>query len=321
MTTVPLVVLLLGVTLPHALRLSRADPSTAALLWVANLGLRALAGMFVATYVILFLPGTEFFSALTRWCWHAVLPLIATHLGFNGHRIGDAAAALPTIALGLSVFWVGAGVVRVARSVRRLITRAALGRGPRDTLIVGGAEVVVAAAGLAKPRVLVSAGALTQLDDEELAAGLEHERGHIARRHRWILVYAELCRALGVFVPGTRAAIRELNLHLERDADRWALARRHDRLALASAIVKAATTAGRPSVAFAALGGPSDHLTQRLEDLVSESPAPAKSHRRSLTALAVVTCVLTAVFAAAVPNTVAAGLDRPSLTHANRCPE
>ena len=67
--------------------------------------------------------------------------------------------------------------VRDARAARRLVAQHAVGLGPRNSLIVGGSDVVFAVAGLVRPRIVVSAGALTSLDDDELAAGLDHEEG------------------------------------------------------------------------------------------------------------------------------------------------
>jgi len=52
--------------------------------------------------------------------------------------------------------------------------------------------VLVAAAGLRKRRVVVSADALLNLDHEELAAALDDEYGHIVRRHRKVLVAASV---------------------------------------------------------------------------------------------------------------------------------
>jgi len=156
----------------------------------------------------------------------------------------------------------------------------------------------VAAAGLRHPRVLVSAGALTSFDDEELAASLEHEQGHIARNHRYILVLAELCRALGRFLPGTRAAARELGIHLERDADRFALARRHSPAALASAICKAAQ---RPTVApIAALGG--GGVSRRIRELLEADRQPVRSRGLPVRVLATTMGVLVVALAAALPS-------------------
>lgn len=311
MTIVALAAWAAVVALPHRLRLAAVEPASAATLWVANLTLRALSGVLIAVSLVVLVPANQVFSNLTHWCWHTIVPPAATHLGLNGHRLGDAAIVFPSVVLALSLLWVGVGVLRVARAVRRLLRRAALGPGPQDSVIVGGPGIVLAAAGLTRPQVIVSAGALAQLDDEELAAGLAHERGHIVRRHRWILVYAELCRALAVFLPGTRAAVAHLSLHLERDADRWALSRRNDRLALASAIVKAAASLPRPSTALAALGGPADQLTQRLEDLVGSGGRDRHGPRRAARVVALASCVAAFALTAAVPATLAAAPPLP----------
>jgi hypothetical protein len=167
-------------------------------------------------------------------------------------------------------------------------------------------HVMLAAAGLARPKVLVSAGALIVLDDEELAAGLDHEHGHIARRHRFLLVFAELCGGIGRAVPGRRRALRELAFHLERDADHWALRRRNDRYALASAICKATGGVPMAGLAFAPLGEAC--AVERLGQLIEDSPP----HRRRaspvlLKVIAVAMACATIVIAAFVPSTALAG--------------
>ena len=306
------------IALPHLLPLRRADPTGAILLWSAALGLRALLGVFVVIWLALFLPATELFRALTHWCWHAVLPLLATHLGLDGHQVGDAAVVLPGLLIAASVVSVSFGVWRVTRAVRRLISGSQLGRGPDDSVIVGGSEVLVAAAGLGRPKVVISTGALTQFDDEELAAALEHERGHIAHRHRFVLLYAEVCRAIGRFLPGTGRAVRELAFHLERDADRWAL-RSHDRFALASAILKAAQ-GGRFGLqpAVTSLAG-SGQLEARLDALVDDAQPSARA-RRALRLAGVLAIAMTLGVAVTVPSTVAAGLKLPAVPSAHDCP-
>lgn len=304
-----------AIALPHLLRLERAAPVTAGALWAIALGLRALTGVFVAIYVVFYLPATELFTALTHWCWHTILPLATAHLGLNGHRVGDALTALPSVLLALSVIWIAFGVSRTARSVSRLVRRGGLGRGPGDSVIIGGQEVLLAAAGISRPRIVVSAGALLALDDDELAAGIDHERGHIVRRHRFVFLYAELCRALGRFLPGTNAAVLELTFQLERDADAWALARRNDRYALASAICKAATSR-EAAPAMASLGG--GHVRARIDQLVDGSGPTAGWRARAMNLAAVLGAVLLLGLAAAVPATLAAGpaaASAPSLSH------
>jgi Zn-dependent protease with chaperone function len=119
-----------------------------------------------------------------------------------------------------------------------------VGAGPRNSLVVSGPEVLFAVAGLARPRIVVS-GALACLDDDELDAALDHEQAHIVRRHRFVMLLAVAFGALGRAIPATARAVRELGFQLERDADRWALLRRNDRLALASVICTAAPARAR----------------------------------------------------------------------------
>lgn len=253
-----------AIAAPHLLRLERARPSVAATIWLAALALRALSAVFVALFTIFYLRASEVFGLVTHWCWHAVIPVLATHLGLNGHELGNAATIAPSFALAASLVSVAYGLARATRAIGALIRRASIGRGPEDSLIVGGSEVLVAAAGLARPRVVVSAGALAAFDDGELRAGLAHERGHIVRRHRFVLLVAEFFRAGARFVPGTKRAMEELAFHLERDADAWAT-RQSDPLDLASAICKAA--GAKPvgtSMALSGSGG-----SRRVEQLLS----------------------------------------------------
>lgn len=295
-----------GIALPHTLRMARSSPAAAAALWAASLALRALLVVFCVLYLMLFLPSTEVFATLTHWCWHTVVPLLTAHLGLDGHRVGDAATILPGLIATASLLSVAFGVVKGARAVRRLLARNSLGPGPSDSIIVGGPEVVLVAAGLTKPRVVVSAGALLELDDEELAAGLDHERGHIARRHRFLLVFAELCRGVGRIVPGCQRAIRELAFHLERDADHWALRKSHDRYALASAICKAAGVRPAMSTVTSALSG--GGTTERLGELIdAEAARSSRPVAWLLNAVAVTMVCVTMLLAALVPSSAVAG--------------
>lgn len=298
-----------GILAPHALRLRRSSPSVAVAIWCAALALRALTVLYLAMYLVLFLPATEAFVALTQWCWHAVIPLFTNHLGLDGHRIGDTAVILPAIVVAASLISVTFGLARAARAVRRLLINTSLGPGPGDSLIVGGAEVMVAAAGISRPRIVVSAGALTLLDDEELAAGLDHERGHIERRHRFLLVFAALCRGPAHYLPGTRRVMSELTFHLERDADQWALARLHDPFALASAICKAATARATSGVAWALLSGAAG-VTERLDELVFGPADVQRAERLLLRGAACALVSVTVALAAVLPAVAVAGVDQ-----------
>lgn len=309
--------LVAAVAAPHLLSLERARPSTAAVIWVAALCLRALIVLLVILGLVLFVPATAVFDVVTHWCWHTAVPLVVSHLDLSGHDLGDVALLAPVLAASASLLWVCLGVWRGTRAIGAWVRRSSIGPGPQQSLLVGGLEIVVAAAGLRRPRVIVSAGALTSLDDDELAASLDHEHGHIARRHRFVLILAELSRALARLLPGTRHAVAELIFHLERDADRWALRREHDPAALASAICKAAAAPERvPAAALTALGGGS--VVRRVRQLLEHAPA-APHAGAELLAVAMVAMVL--AVGAVVPVAARAGVAVAASTDVERhCP-
>jgi hypothetical protein len=306
-----------GIALPHLLRLQRASPVTAAALWLCSLGLRALAGVLAVVYLLFFLPQTELFSSLTHWCLHTALPFVAGEIGVEGHGLGDLTLYVPGALLTLSLVVVCLTTARDARAARDLLVHDALGDGPRDSLIVSGPDIAFAVAGIARPRIVVSAGALARLDDDELAAALDHEQAHIAHRHRYVMLVALGCRALGRLVPGGGRALRELAFQLERDADRCALRRRNDRLALASVICKAAA-AERPAIAQLGGTGVRERLGQLLED---QPPHRTRRAGAALNGLAVAMVACTLLLAALVPTAAVAGAgaDAHRAHHAQHC--
>ena len=294
-----------AITVPHLLALDRAHPATAAVIWLAAVCVRALVALFVAVFFVFYVPTTALFALVTHWCWHTALPLVTSHLGLDGHSIGDVALLAPVLALAVSLVSVSVGLWRATRAVSAWVRRTSVGAGPQESVIVGEHDIVVAAAGLRRPRVIVSAGALMCFDDEELAASLAHERGHIARRHRFALVTAEVCRSLARLLPGTRRAVGELIFHLERDADRWALERKHDPIALASAICKAARPPQGASGALLALSGGA--VTRRVRQLLEGGAVSGR--RGGLDVLAVSMVVLVIGLGAALPSATLAGID------------
>jgi Peptidase family M48 len=305
MTPVLAAVVAAGIALPHLLPLRHVPPVTAVVLWLSSLALRALVCVLAAVYLVFFLPGTQLFDELTHWCWHAV----AVETGLEGHRVGDLALLVPAIALGLSLVWIGVRTARSARAVRELVERHALGQGPRGSVIVGGPGVAFAVAGITRPCIVVSAGALASLDDDELAAALAHEEAHIARRHRFVTLLAVALHAVGRAVPGGTRALRQLTFHLERDADSWTVRRRHDRVALASVICKAAV-AKAPADDTALPGVGRTGVSERVSELLDAEPIrgePALTAALNGLAIAMVACTL--FLAAAVPTAAVAGVE------------
>lgn len=309
----------LAISAPHLLQLEGAHAPSAAGVWLLALGLRALVAVYAAVFAIFFLPTTDVFGVVTHWCWHAGVPLFARHIGLSGHSIGDLALLAPVIGLAVSLTSVSLGLWRAARAISVWVRRTSIGPGPQRSLIVGENDIVIAAAGLRRPRVIISAGALTTLDDEELAASLAHEQCHIVRRHQLVLVFAEVCCALGRLLPGTRRAVHELVFHLERDADRWAVERRHDPRALASAICKAAQRRPAGGKALMTLGG--GGVTRRVRQLLGAGTAAAPRRRRHLDLLATSMALLVLALGVALPSAASAGVHAAaSNATAHPCP-
>jgi len=285
-----LLVALMGAGIPHLLPLRRVTPVSAAAIWLSALSLRALAIVLGLGWLILFFPGTSMFDALTHWCWRHVVSG-----GVNGHDVGHVTTLVPAALGTLSLLSVGLALRRGGRVVRSRLARAR-STGPAESVIVGGPDVSLAVVGFLRPRVVVSAGALLQLDDAELEAALAHEQAHIVRWHRYVLLYGELCGALGRVLPGTRAALRELAFQLERDADRWALTGAVDREALAGALRKAARPPG--STALALSGSTIEQRLREILDGRRETRRGAVGWRAVATAL---TALALAVSALAAP--------------------
>lgn len=298
--------LAVAVFVPHVLRLERAQPSVAAAIWLAALLLRALLATLAAVLLLDLLPGTSPFNALAALCWNTTIPFISSHLGLSGVTLVRAAMVLP---LALLAAWALTRVGQIARShraMRRTLSGNSLGEGPDGSLIVGGTNVIVAAAGLVRPEIVLSTGALTLLDDEELHAGIAHERGHIARRHRWWLAFAEVCGSVARLVPGTKHAMKQFCFHLERDADHWAVARTRNPLALASAICKS----GSASTGVAALALNGAAAEDRVDQLLASAAGMRMNAiaQKSAATLAIMLVVGATAIASVVPSAAASGV-------------
>jgi Zn-dependent protease with chaperone function len=157
---------------------------------------------------------------------HVVSPL---GLEFGLPSANPAAIVLLILAtLGIAVLLaVLRGVFAIARAHRQLRRRLPI-VGP----LPGGADVDVIAydgiqafcAGLLRPRIYISAGALRKLGDGELQAVLAHEQMHRARRDPLRLVTARLLGEALFFAPVVRSLARRYDALAEIAADDHALA-------------------------------------------------------------------------------------------------
>lgn len=130
-------------------------------------------------------------------------------------------------------------VVKLVRALRVLRSLARTGECDEGlgATVIDSAQPVCMAAGILRPRVLVSRGLLGQLDDEGQQVVLAHERAHVERRDA---LYATLGRGLAEFHFSWVAAwlVRELDIAAEQACDDEAALVVNDRLSVASAIVQ-----------------------------------------------------------------------------------
>jgi Zn-dependent protease with chaperone function len=287
----------LAIALPHVLPLHRVTPSTAATIWLSVLALRALMAIGGALFVFVYLPQTGLYSAVVEWCWHEALPMLSTHLGLSAHPLLHAAIVLPGLALAVSIVWLLFGLTRGWLLLRSRL-RHAIGEGPLGSTVIEDDDIVVGVTGLGRGRIVVSRAALRAMDSDELQASLNHELGHMRRRHRPVLLLASLLAALGRLLPGTAAAEAGLRFSLERDADEYAVRATRDPLALASAICKAAT--GGRLTGATSLSGSS--VTRRLDHLEGQVAPAGRRLERAMRIVAAVLLVATLALTASVPS-------------------
>ena len=239
---------------------SRA-PASALLLWQAVGLAGGLLAVEVAATTALAPAGEDHLAALRA---------LPTPLPWWAWVAAAACLALVTRLVGV-VVTAGVRAARLRRRHRMLVDLVAR-RHPllRETSVVDhDVPLAYCLPGL-HPRVVVSRGVLTVLDEEELRAVLDHELAHLVQRHDLVVLPFVALGATLPWLPVVRRAGREVALLVEMLADDRA-ARRHDRTVLATALGK---VAGGPAPAGSLPAGGSGVLlrTARLLD----PPAPLR---------------------------------------------
>ena len=118
-----------------------------------------------------------------------------------------------------------------------------------------------------RPRIVLSEGTLRLLGPTEIAAVIEHERGHIHERHGLVMLPMVGLKSLFRWIPYARLVQREIATLLEMSADDYS-ARRYDPLTLAGALVDMAASGCAPRCALSAAGS---DVPQRVSRLLSYS--------------------------------------------------
>jgi beta-lactamase regulating signal transducer with metallopeptidase domain len=229
--------------------------------------------------------------------WVGQLPAIAAFGPWSTTRLDaadpvpDPVAMISLVLLTVATVW---AVIWGTRRVRALLR---VYRDYRDLRPIGQVVVLdsttVDAFATPAPagQIIVTAALWDALTPDERRVVLAHERSHLAHRHAWWTLAAELASAINPLLRPTTATIRRA---VERWADEDAAVRVADRKLVARTIARTAllqhdrAKAGRP-LAQAATGG---DVPQRVRALLEPPP------RRRPLAL-IVLCAVVAVTAAA----------------------
>jgi hypothetical protein len=244
-------------------------PAAGAAVCLSILGLRVVLSISVALFVLDYTSTGDHLTWIPAWCLHLATPLslLQFHPGLGEHALGDIARLLPAIVIATATFISIRKVSQDNRKLTRWIDSSRLGDGPAGSVIVRDPGMLLAVAGVRSPRVLVSPSTLVHLDDEELEAGLQHEFGHIERRHQTLSAAGSLLLGLSRPIPGGDETVARLRYFLERDADEFAVSRTADPSSLARAICKLSTaSAGGQGFAITGLKGAG--VSERLGHLV-----------------------------------------------------
>lgn len=173
----------------------------------AGLGLGAF-GLACSAFVLLRLVES----------WRVTAGAVSHHITVLGQPIGYPTANLDAVVVLALALLALIATLRAARCgvreataaarLRRRLGRASLG-GCCDALVIADERPLAFCAGLLRPRIYVSTGALTILDEQALTAVLDHERHHAQQRHPLQLAAARVIAESLFFVPG----LRELSAH------------------------------------------------------------------------------------------------------------
>lgn len=135
---------------------------------------------------------------------------------------------------------------QVARSARLISALTATGErrgvGPSTVLVLPTDDLLIFTAGLVRPSIFVSTGAINALTTQQMEAALLHEEAHIAAHDtRWRTGVSVLATAY-TFIPRLRSSILALQNDAEIRADRRAVSYGASRLALFDALVTVGVT-------------------------------------------------------------------------------
>jgi len=224
---------------------ARPGPAAIATARVFGVGLLlGLGGVASAVFVI-----TRLFES-----WHVSSGSASHLITVFGQRLSypaaNAGAIAVTVLAALGLLMAGAAALGVARELRadRRFRRTLTARSPvplHEAWVITGDQPQAFCAGLLRPRVFVSTGALEFLDAPALASVLAHERHHARRHDPLRLACVRVLAAALFFIPAYRHLVQRQHALAEISADEAAvLSVGGDRSALASAMLSFSEAGG-----------------------------------------------------------------------------
>ena len=177
-----------------------------------------------------------------------VTPAAASHeISIIGERLSYPAANLAAVVvLGLALVGLAVTALTVAGAVGEVVATRRFARALaasrtyriRDAWVIPDEQPRAFCAGLIRPAVYVSSGAVALLDEAALGAVLAHERHHAHRRDPLRLAAGRVAARALFFVPGLRELVRRQQSLAELSADESAIAAApENRAALAQAML------------------------------------------------------------------------------------
>jgi BlaR1 peptidase M56 len=179
--------------------------------------------------------------------WRVTPAAASDEISIIGERLSYPAANLAAVVvLALALVGLAVTALTVAGAVREVIAARRFARAVNasrthrlgDAWVIPGERPRAFCAGLIRPTVYVSSGAVALLDEAALGAVLAHERHHAHRRDPLRLAAGRVATRALFFVPGLRELVRRQQSLAELSADESAIAAApENRAALAQAML------------------------------------------------------------------------------------
>jgi Peptidase family M48 len=263
-----------------------------------------------------------FILAVLAFTWVGQFPAVAAQGAWSPTALRDDSPvpAGPAVVSGALVTLAAISVVLTG--ARRVWALVEVHRVCRDLTAVGGLVVLDEARPdaftTAQPagRVIVTSGLLRALGPQERQVLLAHEMSHLANRHAWWNLAADLTAAVN---PLLRPTARAVATAVERWADEDAARTVGDRRLVAATLLRVAQlqfgfAASPPTTAPTGPAATGGDVAARVRALLAPPP-----RRRPLVVAAVVTALLASVLPAAAVQHTGEGLferaERPAVIH------